>query len=72
MDQRRPRDGRTVEEIGYYDPNTDPPTVSVNKDRALHWLMNGAIPTDTVSHLFARVGVSRPASTDSTPPAAES
>ncbi len=57
MDQRRPRDGRTVEEIGYYDPNPDPATISVKKDRALYWLGVGAIPSDTVSSLLKRAGV---------------
>lgn len=57
MDQHKPRDGRSVEEIGYYDPNTDPPTVEINKDRALHWLMIGAVPSETVQHLLKRAGV---------------
>ena len=58
MDQHKPRDGRAVEELGYYDPNTDPATVSINKDRALHWLMTGAVPSDTVKHLLVRAGIS--------------
>lgn len=57
MDQHKPRDGRSVEEIGYYDPNTDPPTVEIRKDRALHWLMCGAVPSDTVGHLLKRAGI---------------
>lgn len=57
MDQHKPRDGRAVEEIGYYDPNTDPATVQINKDRALYWLMTGAVPTETVNHLFKRAGI---------------
>jgi len=57
IDQHKPRDGRAVEEIGFYDPNTDPATVSINKDRALYWLMTGAVPSDTVNHLLARAGI---------------
>ena len=77
MDQRRPRDGRTVEEIGYYDPNPDPATISVKKDRALYWLGVGAIPSDTVSSLLKRAGVfdaDAPAAAEAPPaeaPAAE-
>ena len=57
MDQHKPRDGRAVEEIGYYAPNTAPPTVNVNKDRALYWLMTGAVPSETVGHLLKKAGV---------------
>lgn len=57
MDQRKRRDGRTIEEIGHYDPNTDPATVKIDKDRALHWLQVGAVPTDTVNGLLKRTGV---------------
>lgn len=57
MDQRKPRDSRTVEDIGYYNPRTDPPTITVNEDRALHWLLVGAQPSDTVRSIFKKVGV---------------
>lgn len=57
MDQHKPRDGRTIEEIGHYDPGTDPPTVVIDRERALHWLGVGAVPSDTVGHLLKRAGV---------------
>ena len=56
-DSRAPRDGRFIERIGYYNPNTDPATVSLNFERALYWLGVGAIPTDTVRSLLSREGV---------------
>lgn len=57
MDQRSPRDGRAVEEIGYYNPGTDPATIQIKADRAAYWLSVGAQPSDTVSKLFAKAGI---------------
>ncbi|GAB4368139.1 MAG: hypothetical protein Kow0042_09170 [Calditrichia bacterium] len=56
-DSRSPRDGRFIEEIGYYNPLTDPATVEVKEDRALYWLSVGAIPSDTVRNLLSRKGI---------------
>lgn len=56
-DSRSPRDGRFIEEIGYYNPLVDPAEVNVKTDRALYWLQNGAQPTDTVRTLLRRAGV---------------
>ncbi len=56
-DSRSPRDGRFIEEIGYYNPLTDPMTIEVKQDRALYWLGQGAIPSDTVKNLFTRKGL---------------
>jgi small subunit ribosomal protein S16 len=56
-DSRTQRDGKTIEEIGYYNPTSDPPTVNVNGERALHWLRLGAQPSDTVRSLLTRAGV---------------
>ena len=53
-DKRCPRDGRFIEEIGYYDTKKDPSVVSVKKDRALYWLKNGATPSETVKSLLKR------------------
>lgn len=58
-DSRAPRNGRFLEEIGYYDPHTDPYTLKVDIDAARKWLGNGAIPTDTVEKLFKNAGISR-------------
>ena len=51
-DSRYPRDGRFIEEIGYYDPTKDPSVVSIDKEKADKWLANGAQPTDTVKKLL--------------------
>jgi small subunit ribosomal protein S16 len=56
-DSRFPRDGRFIEEIGTYNPLTDPSTVDVNEDRALYWLGVGAIPTKTVKNVLSRKGI---------------
>ena len=55
-DARAPRDGAFVETIGYYNPLTDPATVHIDEERALHWLGVGAQPTETVVHLLNRTG----------------
>ncbi len=51
-DSRSPRDGRFIEEIGYYNPLTEPKTVKIDNEKAARWLKNGAKPTDTVDRLF--------------------
>jgi len=56
-DARSPRDGRFIEQIGYYDPRTDPSTVSLDAERSVKWLLDGAQPTDTVKRLFKNAGI---------------
>ena len=56
-DSRAPRDGRFIERIGSYNPNTNPATISLNFERALYWLNVGAQPTDTVRIILSREGV---------------
>jgi small subunit ribosomal protein S16 len=56
-DSRAPRDGRFIEEIGSYDPLSDPYQVKVDGERALYWIKNGAQPTDTVRALLKKSGV---------------
>ena len=56
-DSRSPRDGRFIEEIGYYNPLTEPKTVKIDNERAQNWLGNGAKPTDSVDRLFKLNGV---------------
>ena len=56
-DSRAPRDGKFIERIGSYNPNTNPATISLNFERALYWVNNGAIPTDTVRTILSREGV---------------
>ena len=52
-----PRDGRFIEKIGSYNPNTDPSTVVLKSDRAVHWLMVGAQPTDTARSVLSHEGI---------------
>lgn len=56
-DSRAPRDGRFIEEIGTYNPIAQPAQVSINEEKALHWLTTGAQPTDTVKNLFSKAGI---------------
>ena len=51
-DSRSPRDGRFIEEIGYYNPLTEPVEVKINEEKATEWLKKGAQPTDVVKRLF--------------------
>ena len=56
-DSRYPRDGRFIEEIGYYDPTKDPAIVKIDEEKAKKWIANGAQPTDTVKALLKKNGV---------------
>ena len=56
-DSRAPRDGKFIERIGSYNPNTNPATVDLNFERALYWLQVGAQPTDTTRNILSREGV---------------
>lgn len=56
-DSRAPRDGKFIEKLGTYNPNTNPATISLNFERALYWLNCGAIPTDTVRRILSYEGV---------------
>jgi small subunit ribosomal protein S16 len=58
-DSRSPRDGRFIEEIGTYNPNTDPSTFKVNEELAKKWLNNGAQPTEAVAKIFKIVGIEK-------------
>lgn len=56
-DSRAPRDGKFIEKVGSYNPNTNPATITLNFERALHWLQTGAQPTDTVRNILSDEGV---------------
>ena len=56
-DARSPRDGRCIEEIGTYNPLTEPATIAVDVEKAQTWIKNGAQPTDTVRGLLKNAGV---------------
>ena len=56
-DGRYPRDGRFIEEIGYYNPMTDPVEVKIDAEKAKKWMSNGAQPTETVKSLLKKSGL---------------
>ena len=56
-DVRAPRDGSFIEIIGHYNPLTEPATVVINEEKALHWLNQGAQPTATAARLLSKTGV---------------
>jgi len=56
-DSRFPRDGRFIEEIGYYDPTKNPAEVKIDGEKAKKWIGNGAQPTDTVKAILKKNGV---------------
>ncbi len=56
-DERCPRDGRFIENLGQYDPKQDPPKVTLNEDKTLEWLKQGALPTETVRQILRKQGI---------------
>lgn len=58
-DSRSPRGGRFIEEVGYYNPTTDPITLKVDEEKAAKWLATGAEPTETVKKLFKKTGITK-------------
>ena len=56
-DERSPRDGKFIDEIGYYNPLTNPADIKINAEKAEKWLQNGAQPTDTVKSLLKKSGI---------------
>ena len=56
-DSRSPRDGRFIEELGYFDPLKDPEEIKIDAEKAQTWLDNGAQPTDRVKSLFKQAGI---------------
>lgn len=62
-DSRRARDGRFIEELGYYSPVTEPVTIKIDSEKANKWMSNGAKPSDTVDRLFKANGVYESAQT---------
>lgn len=55
-DSRSPRDGRFIERIGFYNPRTEPATMNIDEERALHWLSCGAKPSEAVEHILNKIG----------------
>jgi len=58
-DSRSPRDGRFIDELGYYNPTTQPAQIKIDVEKANAWLNKGAQPTDTVKSLFKKAGVQK-------------
>ena len=58
-DSRYPRDGRFIEEVGYYDPTKEPCVIKIDADKAKKWLSNGAQPTEVVSKIFKAAGIEK-------------
>ena len=58
-DSRSPRDGKFIEEIGYYDPTQDPSVIKVDEEAAKKWLNNGAQPTEMVGKIFKVAGIEK-------------
>ena len=56
-DERSPRNGRFIEELGYYNPLTEPATIKIDADKAKEWIKNGAQPTETVKVLLKKAGI---------------
>ena len=56
-DARSPRDGRIIENLGWYNPLVEPSTINIDEEKALRWLKNGAQPTESVALLLKRIGV---------------
>jgi small subunit ribosomal protein S16 len=56
-DSRSPRNGRFIEELGYYNPLTEPTTIKFDEEKAVQWIKNGAQPTDVVKRLFTTAGL---------------
>ena len=58
-DSRSPRDGKFIEEVGTYNPNTDPSTINFDEEKAKKWLANGAKPTEVVAKLLKVAGIEK-------------
>ena len=58
-DERAPRDGRFIAEVGYYDPTKDPSVIKFDEEEAKKWLANGVQPTDRVAKLLALAGITK-------------
>ena len=55
-DKESPRDGRFLEILGFYNPRTEPATITLKEDRVFHWMKNGALPTESVGQIFRTTG----------------
>ena len=56
-DKESPRDGRFLEILGFYNPRTEPATITIQEERVYHWMKNGALPTESVAQVFKSAGL---------------
>jgi len=56
-DSKKPRDSKMIEEIGFYDPKTNPSTIEIKEERVMNWLNNGAMPTTTTKNMLQKTGI---------------
>ena len=56
-DKEAPRDGRFLEILGFYNPRTNPSTLTIKEERVYHWMQNGALPTESVGQVFKSAGI---------------
>ncbi len=68
MENKSPRDGKSIKEIGFYNPRTQPATFEVDKESAIKWLSQGAQPSGTVSQYFVKLGLIKPSKKGSVRP----
>jgi small subunit ribosomal protein S16 len=59
-DSRSPRDGRYIDQVGFYNPLTNPATITINQEKAIDWLQRGAQPTETVEILLKKFNINPP------------
>lgn len=67
MEAHKARDSKAIEELGYYNPRTNPTTFDIDKERAAYWLSVGAQPTETVEQYFVKAGILKELKKGSTP-----
>ena len=71
VESSRPRDGKTIEEVGYYNPRENPSVFKIEKDRVEYWISKGAKPTDTVAQYLVKEGILKELKRGSTKPKTE-
>jgi small subunit ribosomal protein S16 len=69
-DTRSPRDGRIIEQIGWYNPRTEPSTIHIDAEKAQYWMKHGALPTESVASLLRRAGITSQQTPQAAPAAA--
>ena len=68
MENKSPRDGKSIQEIGFYNPRTQPTTFEIDKNAAAEWLSKGAQPSETIAQYFVKLGLIKPSKKGSIKP----